>query len=96
MHLMQRPENAITVDTNTTMYYSKNKTESLDQGCHTHGFLGAILHVGSRAEGRMMFFDLEITTSPGNDLCNVAPSEVDLRKKEKLLTSPASPHHRSS
>ena len=29
-------------------------------------------------------FDLEITTSPGNDLGNVAPSEVDLKKKSQV------------
>ena len=32
----------------------------------------------------MMFFDLEITTSLGIGLCNVARSEVDLRKKRSL------------
>ena len=40
-------------------------------------------------------FDLEITTSPGNDLCNVAQSEVDLNKK-KVITSAAFPNHRPS
>ena len=39
----------------------------------------------------MMFFDLEITTSPGNGLYNVARSEVDLKKK--VITSP---YHRPS
>ena len=42
----------------------------------------------------MMFFDLEITTSPGNGIYNVAQSEVDLKKK--VITSPASPYHRPS
>ena len=42
-----------------------------------------------------MFFDLEITTSPGNDLYNVARSEVD-HQKETVITSPVSPHHRPS
>ena len=41
-----------------------------------------------------MFFDLEITTSPGNDLCNVARSKAD--PKKKVITSPASSHHRPS
>ena len=69
----------------------------LTQGCQTRGLLGAALHVGNRAESRMMFFDLEITTSPGNGLCNVARSEVDLQKqKKKVITSPATPNHRSS
>ena len=31
-----------------------------------------------------MFFYLEITTSPGNGLCNVACSEVNLRKTRSL------------
>ena len=39
-------------------------------------------------------FDLEITTSPDNGLCNAARDEVDLQKK--VITSSASPHHRSS
>ena len=34
----------------------------------------------------MMFFDLKIPTSPGNALCNVSRSEVDLQKKEKRLS----------
>ena len=35
--------------------------------------------------------DLEITTSLGNDLCNVARSKIDLQKrKKKVLTLPAS------
>ena len=32
----------------------------------------------------MMFFALEITTSPGKGLCKVARSEVDLNKKRSL------------
>ena len=32
-------------------------------------------------------FDLEITTSPGNSLGNVARSEVDLQKKRHYLSS---------
>ena len=64
----------------------------LDQGCQTRGLLGATLHVDSRVEDRMMFFDLEITTFPGNGLCNVARSKVDLQKK-KIFSSPASSHH---
>ena len=63
---------------------SKELVNCLIQGCQTRGLLGAILLVGNRAEGRMMFFDLEITTSPGNDLCNVAHSEIDLKKKRSL------------
>ena len=39
----------------------------------------------------MMFFDLEITTSPGNGLCNIARREVDLQKK-----AISSPHNRPS
>ena len=53
----------------------------IDQGCQTRELLGAILHVGNRAEGRMMFFDLEIFASSGNGLCNVARRVVDLQKK---------------
>ena len=56
--------------------------------------MGATLYVGYRAEGRMMFYDLEITTSSSNGLHNVAHSEVDLRKK--VIISPKSPHHRHS
>ena len=65
------------------------------QGRQARGLLGATLHVGSRAEGRMMFFDLETTTSPGKGLCKAARSEVDLQKK-KIIISPAFPHHRFS
>ena len=54
---------------------------------------GGSLRVGNIAEVRVMFFDLEIITSPGNDLCNVARSEVDLQKKKEITTFPASPHH---
>ena len=43
-----------------------------------------------------MFFDSEITTSPGSGLCNVARSEEDLQRKKKVITSAASPHHLSS
>ena len=55
---------------------------------------GATLHVGNRAEGCMMFFDFEITTSSSNSLCNVARSKVDLQKN-KIITSPASPQSSS-
>ena len=34
---------------------------------------------------RMMFFNLEITTSQGNGLYNVARSEVDLKKRSLPL-----------
>ena len=61
------------------------------QGCQTRGLLGATLHVGNRAEGRMMFFDLEITTCPGNGLCNVARSKVDLKKKGHYLSGISTP-----
>ena len=54
------------------------------QGCQTRGPLGTTLHFGNRAECRVMFFDLVITTSPGNGLCNVAQSEVDLQKKDQF------------
>ena len=33
----------------------------------------------------MMFFDLEITISPGNGLYNVARSEIDLKKRSLPL-----------
>ena len=66
----------------------------VSQGCQTRGLLGATLHVGSHAEGHIMFFDLEITTFPGSGLCNVACSEVDLQKK--FITSRASPHYHLS
>ena len=39
-------------------------------------------------------FDLEITTSLGNDLCNVAQSEHDLKKKGHYL--PSFSRHRPS
>ena len=55
---------------------------------------GHIVHISNRAEGRVKFFDLDITTSSGKDLCNVARSEIYLQKK-MVITSPASPHHRS-
>ena len=42
----------------------------------------------------MMLFDLEITTSLGNGLCNVARSEVNF--PNKVNTFPASPYHRPS
>ena len=67
---------------------------ALRQECESRGLLGATLHVGNRAKCRMMFFNLEITTSPGNGLYNVAHSEIDLKKK--VITSPASPYHRPS
>ena len=35
--------------------------------------------------GQHDVFDLEIITSPGNYLCNVARSEVDLQKKKRSL-----------
>ena len=66
----------------------------VEQECQTCRLLGAILHVGNRAEGCIMFFNLDITTSPGNGLCNVACSKVNLKKK--VITSPASPHHHLS
>ena len=51
-------------------------------------------HIACWQSCRMMFFDLEITTSPGNGIYNVARSEVDLI--EKVTSSLASPYHRPS
>ena len=39
----------------------------------------------------MIVFDLEIITSPGNGLCNVARSVVDLQKKSHYLNSISTP-----
>ena len=61
------------------------------QGCQYCGLLGATLHVGNRAEGRMMFFNLEITTSLSNGLCNATKARSI--SKKKIIISPASPHH---
>ena len=36
----------------------------------------------------MKFFDLDITTSLGNDLSNVAQSKVNLQKEKKTLSCP--------
>ena len=62
---------------------SQNGT--LLQGCQTHGLLGATLH------GPHDAFDLEITTSTDNRLCNVARSEIDLQKKVHYLSSTSTP-----
>ena len=51
----------------------------------------ATLYIGNRAGGRMMFYDLEITTSPANGFCNVARNDVDLQKKR---SSPLQSPHR--
>ena len=66
----------------------------LNQGCQTHGLLEPI-GCWQSCRGPQNVFDLEITTSPGNDFCNVDKSKINLNK-EKIVTSPISPHHRSS
>ena len=48
----------------------KKNFDALDQECQTRGLLGA-----------HEVFKLEVTTSLGNDLCNVALSKVDLQIK---------------
>ena len=53
----------------------------LKQGCQTRGLLGPHCIHEQLCRGPHEVFDLEITTSPGNDLCSVARSEVDLQKK---------------
>ena len=59
----------------------------MEQGCQTRELLKTTLHVGNRVQGCIMFFDLEITTSTSNGLCNGAHSEVDLQKKKWSLFS---------
>ena len=38
-----------------TKIYRYMVRKSVDQGCQARGLMGATLHVGNRAEGRMMF-----------------------------------------
>ena len=61
----------------------------LPRGVKLVGFLGPHCIYEQSCRGPHDVLDLEITTSPGNDLCNVARSKIDLRKK-KVITFPAS------
>ena len=72
----------------------RGNTSSLVQGCQTSGLLGATLHVGNRAEGRMMF---SIWRSPllRATVSIMQPAARSISQK-KVITSPASPHHRPS
>ena len=62
----------------------------LQQGCQTRGLLGIHIVCWKPCRGPHEIFNLEITAPPGNDLGNVARSEVDLQKK-KVGASQVSP-----
>ena len=64
------------------------------QVCQTRGLLGAHIVCWQSCRELHDAFDLKIITSPGNGLCNVARSMVDLQKK--VITSPVSPNHHPS
>ena len=51
------------------------------------GFWGPRRIYEQSCRGPHEIFDLEITSSLGNDLCNVARSKIDLQKKGHHLSS---------
>ena len=55
---------------------------TLAQRCQTRGLLGPHCIYEQSYRGPHEVLDLEITTSLGNDLCNVAGSKIDLQKKK--------------
>ena len=54
------------------------------------GFWGPHCIYEQSCRGPHEVLDLEITTSLGNDLCNVARSKIDLQNKKKVITFPPS------
>ena len=71
--------------------------DTVSQGCQTRGLLRAALHVGNRDEGHIMFIDLEITTSSSRVFVMWPAARLMFKNKnKKVITSPASPHHRIS
>ena len=81
---------------NVALYFFRGlkaeSTQTIDQfgciwsrGVKLVGFWGPHCTYEQSCRGPHEVFDLDITTSSGKDLCNVARSEIDLQKKRSSL-----------